>query len=819
RRAATPPLALEMELSAEAVPAAALAVSPEGGLAAVIGAVTDAAGASGGVVQAVVNTAPLRQGDRLPLAGTPGGGQLAPHALAYAPHGDAIYVLVQQRDDSAGGLPAVQRYAARGGAPLATRPIDGAFDPRALLLAADPACRFVYAAVRRAADDNERFPVEITRLPSDLGPGKQMQTLEVADDASSLRAFLVAPDGRRAYLAVGGRIAVVDLERWQALGAAWGPTAGAMSSGSSFSSAAGRLGGRLVGLALSPDGARLYAVQETMRPGNDRRLAREVVVIDAARLEQAAAGAASFAQAVLAVAPLNVTEGGSGERWLPAAATPDDARLLVAAETLRTRPGSEFAQETWDLYLVDTASHQVRETVGLPREPVAVAVTPDSRRALVLTVQDPPAFGPEVRAVELDGWSVDEWALTAGRAAPVCAPGAAKPSLRLGSPEGDTGLSQIVAVQGGQVYELRFQGRASGPEAAAEIFWLDGQCGRLGQATIPIDHRCAAGLWPHRLRAAAPAGADRAELRLRQPFGGFAIVDDVSLATPAAATANGDFAARTPATRPDNPDEPLLDAEGELVLVPAGWTLAPADLPASVLVQYQPDGTLRLTPPDARPATLSQELQVAPGRPVVLELEAHPYGPVGGEPATVELRWSGSTTAPLRVEVDPQQFDVVVVRGDAPADVTGAELAIVQPPGGALALRRIQVSQPASAEIPLTFLAEAPGDLAVADPVVVYDLGEAPQAPVDTPPGPSVPLGCAPTPPEDVPLPPGGPPKPGEDLLAEPDAGYCPCCERHHAPDDPAATTSESGMRGVAGRCPHGEARVVIYPARGHGGG
>jgi hypothetical protein len=116
----------------------------------------------------------------------------------------------------------------------------------------------------------------------------------------------------------------------------------------------------------------------------------------------------------------------------------------------------------------------------------------------------------------------------------------------------------------------------------------------------------------------------------------------------------------------------------------------------------------------------------------------------------------------------------------------------------------------------VTFLSEAPGELAVAAPVVAYDLAAEPR-PRPVKPQPPEPLGCKPTPPEDVPPPPEAPPKPGEKPMPpepELEPGFCPCCETFHFLEEPEEVLSEGGMVGLSGTCQTCQADVVIFPAR-----
>ncbi|MFQ3663918.1 MAG: hypothetical protein SNJ69_16215, partial [Chloroflexaceae bacterium] len=303
----------------------------------------------------------------------------------------------------------------------------------------------------------------------------------------------------------------------------------------------------------------------------------------------------------------------------------------------------------------------------------------------------------------------------------------------------------------------------------------------------------------------------------RVPIGNLALIDDVQLSAPLGATLNDDFAARVPAPDPGDPRRPRTRPDGSVVEVPVGWSLSPADLAPDQIFAYVPPeipGVIGIRPADGRPVVLSQRVSLRPGEPLTLTVQARPYGPLGAQPATVELRWQGSAAAPLRLVIDGQHFDTLSLAGHVPDGVSAAELLISQPPGGTLLISSVALSQPETVSIPLGFLAETAGELAVIDPVVAYDIGPRPATDARPTPGPAQPTpGCAPTPPGAIPAPPGGPPQPGPDLLAEPSiAGYCPCCESLHVLAEPELVTSTCGMRGIAGTCPHSGTRVVIYP-------
>ncbi len=824
RRDATPPLPLPL------TPRTSLSVRPDGAMLYLGGAVVSPGNELPDVrIQAVVNSAPLRLGAHLPLRTVVDDAEITidPLAIAVAPDGTLAYGvgLVSGSFTDFTNRPGLFRVDPRSGALLATvMPANLAMPDGPVFLAVDPAGRDLYLASRAPASAGTTTGAAVTlhRLPATFTAETTLEALPIAGAASSLDSMLIAPDGQRAYLAVDGRIELVDLERWQWLGSL------------PFSDKQRRL----AGMALSPDGTRLYVLQARGTTPS----VLEVVAFDTRRLEtllvragasqqvtptiEPAAGSGMvglnrlsqhsrsrdpLAPAVLGVALIDEHAQGI-DPWLPMIATPDDSRLLVVS----ARRAHAEAPAHWQLHMIDTDSYRLHETIALAARPRDLAVTPDSRRAFVLTVSDAQLPAAQLQALELDAWSLDEWALTAGRATPVAAAGSAGLALRLGSPDADSALSQIVAIAGGQAYDLRFLARAAARGAEAELFWLDSTCGRLDQASIPLDPRSGAGLWPHLLRLTAPASAAWAELRFRVPIGNLALIDAVQLSAPPGATLNDDFAARVPAPDPGDPRRPLTRPDGSVVELPAGWSLSPADLSPDQIFAYVPPeipGVIGIRPADGRPVVLSQRISLRAGEPLILTVQARPYGPPGAQPATVELRWQGSTAAPLHLVIDGQHFDTLSLGGNVPDGVSAAELLISQPPGGILLISRVALSQPETVSVPLGFLAETAGELAVIDPVVAYDTGPRPATGVRPPPEPAQPTPrCTPTPPGAIPAPPGGPPQPGPDLLAEPArAGYCPCCESLHVLAEPALVTSTCGMRGIAGTCPHSGTRVVIY--------
>lgn len=743
-----------------------------------------------------------------------------PVSLALAPDGRVLYVLILRDND--GIVPVIQKVDAMRGEALERRALPRMLFQAPFHLAADPRCRYVYIASRQApsATNNQPFPVLIrmradslaitgendplTGQPTPAPIDKlRLAPLQLAPgEETRPTALIVSADGRRAYVASHGSIQVVDLDAWRWMGRAWDDTAGHI----------------LVGLALSADGARLYAISET----SDKREQlprRELLVLDAAALDMVAAGQ-PFERAILRRAALPYTLAQTSREttnaprrvifWLQAAVTPDNTRLLFV-DLLRSR-----------VEMVNTGTYDVLDAAIVPDLPFALAVTPESRRALVLNGRLEPdqSISAGVRVIELDSWTPVAWALSGGRVAPTCIPGVAAPSVRIGHPIEASGISQIVQVTGGQEYALRFNAVASAPGAQAELFWLNSDCGLLGRsATDIMPASCNNGtrpyttLQPHTLRAWAPEGADRVELRFKQPFDGYTLLDDVSLAAPGTGIDNGDFSRTVAALDPATGQAIVDPVTGAPVRLPQGWRIEPSSVSPERVVAFREKNApgVRLASPTAAPARLSQTLSVTAGEPFTLELHAFPAGRDTGA-AAFELHWTGSTVPPLVVPIERQQFDRIVVEGVVPPDVTGAELAFTQQPGGILEIVAVRFGQAPVVQLPVTFLSETPGELNVIAPVVAYDIDSDARR---LQPGRSepAPAPCRPTPPDTEPLPGGSPAGEPEEAPVSVE-GYCPCCETIHGLPDAVEEVAEGGMVSIRGTCPNCGVPVTIYSLR-----
>lgn len=346
-----------------------------------------------------------------------------------------------------------------------------------------------------------------------------------------------------------------------------------------------------------------------------------------------------------------------------------------------------------------------------------------------------------------------EWSLTSGRVVHDEGGGA-----RLGYDQGEpgavaTGLSQVVPVSGGCAYELSFFARAVVVDALAELFWLDGEGGHLATGTLLVrasDNELAF----YRLRLDAPAAATQAEVRFTVHEGEVGLTG-VSLRATAEALLNGDFAVRE-----------ATDL--------AGW-------------QARPEGA-------PQPESLVQTVSVDGAGFFALEVDGLPDAPPVG--AEVVLRFFRDDEAPTgeatRLVLAAGATESLAASGTVPADAAAAEVEIL-PAEATGMLRRVGLRFPELNEVPLEFVAEAPGQLRVEDLALTWE-------PVETPP-PPLPAGglAAPTPPGFT---------PGE--LADCEC-HCPCCGGKTTLKKTTGVVTEAGRAALLGACRTCGEKVVRF--------
>jgi DNA-binding beta-propeller fold protein YncE len=646
--------------------------------------------------------------------------------------------------------------------------------------------------------------------------------------------LLISSDGLHAFVCDTGRIQVIDTSTHQTLGLPFSPGTPPANM---------RLR-EIEVISLSADGARLYVIQDFISStgSTESPLMHRIDVFDTGKLLQVITGSnPNPDEARIASENIN----------LPATATalaisPDDSRLYV------TVAKSDLSGE---LHILDTSNLSLRgEVVPVGRSPVALALTPDGKQALVSNFSDntisvitissgsrpvpasvqhvinvgtgpgPIAIAQDsVRAyiinatsgtlthvdltrhsvvkdisigpvpyglaltpqgdtaytIHLDNAPTEpekyslsviqiglrqpvEWNLTSGWVKPLCLPEPFRQVAILGLPQqqsGDdveqskmlaTGLSQVVPVAENCTYDFSFWALASDPDALAEVFWLNSDCkllqpdepnkvfiealpqtpGRtssdlaLFRATRTIMER--APLLLHRKRLTTPAGAVQAEIRFNVPSGAMAAIEGASLVGANEALENSDL---------------LLQREGRLV----SWQLSPG-VAAGVSLLAAEDG-VQFRNAGANQAELVQTIPAEAEKDFTLEwqgqAEARPS--VQANPR-LELYWLDAENkrvgVPTILELSPKGFGTASATGATPPRATKAEMHLVVPAGTTQKVKRVSLRFLPATVVPISFIAQAPGELTVLDWRVAFEKAESAPPPIpedglcqSTPPG------------------------------------------------------------------------------------
>jgi len=324
-------------------------------------------------------------------------------------------------------------------------------------------------------------------------------------------------------------------------------------------------------------------------------------------------------------------------------------------------------------------------------------------------------------------------------------------------------LSQTAPVASGCAYEFSFLAIADQPDGVAEVLWLNSQCGLIRTDQIPIEVRVATppkdpvgillafatasaatpGLALHRARLSAPAGADQAEVRFIAPAGALAFIDSVSLMGTDETVINGDFRS---------------ESQGRL----AGWIVSPAVAPGFSVIAS--DDGVKLQNAGANAVALKQTIQAKSNQPFALEFQGRTTKLSANQAnPRIEARWldTGGATigAPVTVEIFADNFGASVANGTSPENAVQAEISLIIPPATVQQALRVSLRFNPATQVPLTFVAQSPGELVITDLQVAFE-----EAEVAPPPIPERGL-CRATPPGRA---------PGE---TPHDCCFCPDCE------------------------------------------
>lgn len=497
-------------------------------------------------------------------------------------------------------------------------------------------------------------------------------------------------------------------------------------------------------LAVSPDGAWLYVLASTLGQSSKTEVEpietgsfdrRDDLVVDLGTSPPRALACAPDGRlvAVLEDRVVLCSPDGSSPTESVAVAIGQEAQVAIDVDGSRA-----FVAGEGGLTVVDLQRGTAAEPLTLGDTPSDVAVTPDGDRVLALIPTSSTlvsiSAGTALPAV---------WRVTAGQVSRFAGAGQGSavflgplPEKREGTespalPVATSAVSQVVPVAAGCAYELTFRAIASERDAVAEVLWRAGACAVAQTDTVPLapiepGHRTARGDIPllilHRARFQAPAGATQAEIRFRAPAGVLALVDDVSFRATAASVLNSD-----------------LQGTG----LPEPWQVEPEGA-TGFLVTAQSDG-LRLRNAGTQETAIFQEVELGQGRAFLLEVQGRSLAAATRQRARVEALWlgeEGEEAGPASSwELPAEGFDAFSARGTAPPAAVRAEVRLVVPAGTAVDVRRLDLRFTARVPVPVTFVAQAPGELAVAGWELLYD-----QVPMTRPPVPATGL-CPPEPP------------------------------------------------------------------------
>lgn len=557
-------------------------------------------------------------------------------------------------------------------------------------------------------------------------------------------------------------------------------------------------------LAVAPDGRRLYVAIS-----KDSSEQGEVQVHDSATGGKLAAADVGKEPSAIALTP--------DGKWVLVANAGDDSLSVIDAVTstvirvinlgqdpnMRQVPiALAVSPDTKKAYVANSVSNAISvidltrwavvDTIPLiNKSPTALALTPQGDRVYVVTDDD----NSSLISIQVGTRLPAEWSRTSGLVTPVCWPDPFHLVAVLGFPlqapkPMPTALSQVVPVAESCPYEFGFWGIASEPDAMAEVLWLSRDCGLLRMDQVPIqvvlgpENKGSAvrffahvgdavaqrpPLVFHRQRLIVPEGADQAEVRFSVPAGVVAVIDMVSLIATAEVVSNADF---------------KLLREGRL----ADWILSPSMAPGVSVLHIE--SGIRLQNASAATAELVQTVAAKSNQPFTLEFQGKAVAGAGAQAQAnpcVELRWlkaDGAATGSLTsIEILPAGLGSSVASGTAPADATLAEIHLIAPAGTTQEIKRVSLRFLPPTTVPVTFIAQAPGELTLSDVRIAFEQVEA-----SLPPVPDRGL-CVPTPPGH---------RPGE---TPGDCCFCHHCESEQTMIETKSVVTPADRPALAGRC------------------
>ena len=442
--------------------------------------------------------------------------------------------------------------------------------------------------------------------------------------------------------------------------------------------------------------------------------------------------------------------------------------------------------------LVDVPARRVLRRISVGAQPADCAITRDGERVFIAdAVETADAAKHPFTVLQVGTLLPEDWVVTAGTVRPACVPPGGRAAV-VGAPQGSgpadppaatSAMAQVVPVAGGCRYELTFHALASGDGATAELHWLGAGCSQMRTDTVPITVPAPVvsgkvavplRLLPHRLLVDAPSDTTQAELRVQAPPGVLAFADDVSLRATAGVLPNG-----------------ALSLAGDVL---EGWLVSPpAPSGFSAVVT---GGALVLGNAGGVPVTLAQQAAVRAGQSYQLIVDAVTDAPATGGVPSADIAWSAAgqpAGEPVSVPLTPGASRPVIRSVTPPAGADSAEVRVVLPPGAQVRVTRVSLDAVTITTVPVTFIAEAPGELTLTGWQVGYDAFDTVRVP---------------------PIPAGGLCRPGRPLPVPGEASdtccYCPTCEGEHDMAGPQPAITGGGVPGTLLTCTNCGASVTL---------
>jgi DNA-binding beta-propeller fold protein YncE len=437
----------------------------------------------------------------------------------------------------------------------------------------------------------------------------------------------------------------------------------------------------------------------------------------------------------------------------------DNARAYVALQDPITgaAPGS--------VGIIDLKKRTALQTVNVQSALSSIAITPQGDE-LFVGAGAPPTLG----AFTLGFRTPADWFVTSGQIEVLCSRGLSSAhvvaifgelnSQGSGSIIPASAFSQVAPITGGCTYLFSFEGLATQPGAVAEILWRGADCGSQKTDSLPIPQAdnpnvgftTAAGGGGRTLalsrttrliktsgRFKAPDNATAAEVRFVAP-NGVAVVAAVSLMGSGEALQNGSLQSLQQGV-PDQWQRSTSTALG-FVVSPAG---------SETILRNNGANTTSLT----------QQSAVTSGKGFTLQFEGRRLSG-GSDDPTVELHWlkdDGTEVGTAIVEkLSTASFEKHPMAGTVPDGATKVEVRLTLPTKTAIAVSDVSLHFPQLQAVPISFIAQSPGELRISSAQVGFDT-----VPPSPPPVPPAGL-CPPTLPGQ---------QPGQQAS---DSCHCSCC-------------------------------------------